>query len=435
MSNEKYILKGTIIHTPTPSAFEIIEDGYLVCSNQTVEYLGESLPEKYQGERLIDYTGKLIIPGMADIHIHAPQYGFRGLGMELDPDSTWTTWFETYSLPEERRYADLEYADKAYDKLISDLLKTSTTRLCLFGTIHREATELLMKKLDAAGFAAFVGKLNMDRNSVEGLEETTEESLEETRQWLEETATLYDHVKPMITPRYIPSCTDACMEGLERLIREFRVPVQSHLSEALDEIEWVKSLKPEIDFYAQGYDMYHMLGDEVPSVMAHCVYPTDEEFALMTQRKNLWVAHCPQSIVHSTGFAAPIRRYLQAGVHVGLGSDMAGSNVLNMFRIIADTMLAGKVYWACKERGDDPYAKKTYITISEAFYLATKGGGSLWGNAGSFEEGFAFDAVVIDDTSLADFNKRTARQRIERVIQLADDRNIVAKYIGGKQVL
>ena len=435
MKETVFALRGTIVHTPTPKAFEILEDGYVVCKDGAVAFLGEKLPEAWQGIPVHDYTGRLIVPGMADIHLHAPQYGFRGLGMDLDLDSTWNTWFETYSLPEERSYADLAYADKAYGKFVEDLRHTTTTRMCTFATIHRPATELLMEKLDKAGFAAYVGKLNMDRNSIEGLQETTEETLSETRRWLEETCGRYAAVKPMITPRYTPSCTDACMEGLQKLVEEFQVPVQSHLSEGLDEIEWVKSMKPEIQFYGQAYDMYGMLGSGVPTVMAHCVYPTEAEFELMTKRKNLWVAHCPQSNLHSSGFAAPIRRYMEAGVHVGIGCDMAGSNTLNLFRAIADCTTASKVYWANKERRDDPYAKKTYLGLSDAFYIATKGGGALWGKCGSFEEGSLFDAVVVDDRPLQDFHVRPGRQRIERAIQMSDDRHVEAKYINGVQVL
>ncbi|QNL43501.1 amidohydrolase family protein [Oscillibacter hominis] len=435
MNNNLFALKGAIIHTPDPKRFTIVDDGYLVCQNGLVQGVYEKLPEEFQGIPVRDYTGKLIIPGMADMHIHAPQYGFRGLGMDLDLDSVWNTWFETYSLPEESHYADLGYADMAYEKFVGDLLKTTTTRLCIFGTIHRPATELLMDKLAEKGFAAYVGKLNMDRNSIEGLQETTEESLSETRKWLEETVNRHPYVKPMVTPRYTPSCTDACMEGLQKLVEEFNVPVQSHLSEGLDEIEWVKELKPEIEFYGQAYDMYGMLGGGVPTVMAHCVYPTDAEFEMMSQRKNLWVAHCPQSNLHSSGSGAPIRRYLEAGVHVGIGCDMAGANTLNLFRAIADATTASKVYWAANERRGDPFAQKTYLSLSEAFYIATKGGASFWGKAGSFEEGSLFDAVVIDDSSLADFNQRSVRQRLERVIQQSDDRHVAAKFINGRQVL
>ena len=407
MNTSIFALKGHIIHTPTPKGFEIFENSYVVCKKDTVVGIFKDLPEQYQAIPVFDYSGKLIIPGMADIHQHAPQYGFRGLGMALDLDSNWNTWFMQYSLPEERHFNDLNYAELAYEKFTNDLLRSTTTRTCTFATIHRPATELLMQKLADKGFAAYVGKLNMDRNSIEGLQETTEESLRETRTWLENTCEKYEYVKPMITPRYIPSCTDACMEGLQALIHEFGVPTQSHLSEGLDEIE---------------------------SVQAHCVFPTPEEFELMSRRKKLCVAHCPQSNMNANGVAAPIRRYLDAGIHVGLGTDIAGSNTLSMFRTISDTIVASKIYWNSMERKGDPFAEKTYLTVSEAFYLATKGGCSFWGKAGSFEEGSLFDAVVIDDAPLWDFNNRSLRQRIERVVFQGDERHTVAKFINGRKV-
>ena len=433
-ADKNFAIKGLMAYTPEPDKFVFV-DGYLVCAGGLVEGIYEVLPDELRSMPIHDYTGKVIVPGMCDMHLHAPQYGFRGMGMDLDADSVWSTWFETYTFPEERRYSDLVYARKAYEKFVNDLQRTTTTRACVFATLHRPATELLMGLLSEKGFSAFVGKINMDRNSVEGLQETTEESLAETRAWLVETHKKYPNVKPIITPRYTPSCTDACMEGLQKLMEEFHVPVQSHLSEGPDEIEWVRELKPEISFYGQAYDMYGMMGSLTPSIMAHCVYPTEAEFEMMTQRKNLWVAHCPQSNLHISGAAAPIRRYLQAGVRVGLGSDMAASNTLNMFRAISDCVIASKAHWAYTERGGDPFAKKTFLSLAEAFYLATKGGGTFWGKAGSFEPGYAFDAAVIDDAPLADFNERTPYQRMERVISQSDDRHIFAKYINGAQVL
>jgi len=435
MDERIFALKGTILHTPTPQAFEIRDGGYVVCRGQTVEGVYDALPETLSAIPVYDYTGKLIIPGMADIHQHAPQYGFRGLGMAMSPQSVWSSWFEQYSLPEERQYADLAYAERAYERFTEDLLRTATTRTCTFATIHRAATELLMEKLAAKGFVSYVGKLNMDRNSIEGLSETTEESLAETALWLERTHDRYEFVKPMITPRYTPSCTQECMAGLQALIRRFRVPTQSHLSEGLDEIEWVKSLEPDAGCYGETYDRYDMLGTLVPSVQAHCVFPTEEEFALMRRRALLWVAHCPQSNFHTTGYAAPVRRYLDAGIHVGLGSDMAAGSTLNLFRAVTDAVNASRIYWHTAERNGDPFAKRTYLSFEESFYLATKGGGSLWGKAGSFEPGFWFDAVVIDDSALSDLNPRTPRQRIERAAFLSDERHVAAKFINGRKVL
>ena len=267
MNHTIFALKGTIAYTPVPDKFVFAEDSFLVCENERVKGIWKELPDELKGIRVCDYTGKIIFPGMCDLHMHAPQYAFRGLGMNLEnPD--WDMWFEKYAFPDEKRYEDCEYAKKAYERLTDDLLKTTTTRCVMFGTLHRQSTEILMDLMEEKGIAAYVGKVNMDRNSIPGLLETTEESLEETKRWLSDCAEKkqYKKCRPMITPRYIPTCTDELLSGLGELAVEKGIPVQSHLSEGLDEMEWVRKLKPEISFYGEGYDRYHMFGDAVPTV-------------------------------------------------------------------------------------------------------------------------------------------------------------------------
>ncbi|MGI6235739.1 MAG: amidohydrolase family protein [Christensenellales bacterium] len=433
MKESLFALKGTFAHTPKPESFIFEEDSYLVCHQGRVEGIYPELPKAYENIHVYDFSDKLIIPGMCDMHLHAPQYAYRGIGMNIE-NPEWGTWFERYAFPDESRYADLDYARLAYTRFVDDWMKTTTTRGCIYATIHRPATLLLMELLADRGFAAYVGKVNMDRNSIPGLLETTEESISETLAWLDDCQDRFAEVKPMLTPRYTPSCSDELMEALGAIAIERNIPVQSHLSEGLDEIEWVYELKPGLSCYGQAYDMYHMFGSDVPAVMAHCVYPNDCEFDLMSRRKQLMVAHCPQSNFSSSGGVAPVKRYLKAGVQVGLGSDMAGSNTLSLLRIMADAVLASKALWAFTERKMDPYAKRNVLSLSEAFYLSTKGGGALWGDVGSFEDGFLLDAVVLDESRLKDLNERSFYERLERLILLSDDRDIVAKFINGRQV-
>ncbi len=434
MEKSIYALKGIIVYTPDFNTIEFHENEYLICKNQMSAGVFKELPEKYKDIPVINYEDKFIIPGMCDMHLHAPQYGFRGTGMLLDSDSEWETWFDTYSFPEESRYSNLDYAGKAYGRFVDDLLtKTTTTRASVFATIHRPATELLMKKMADAGFSAYVGKLNMDRNSRYGLLETTEESLSETKRWIEETQTGYGSVKPILTPRYTPTCTDACMEGLGKLAEEYRIPVQSHLSEGLDEIEWVKELKPEISCYGDAYDQYGLLGSTVPSLMAHVVHPTDIEFNLLTKR-NVMVAHCPQSNMNAAGGVAPVLRMINAGIKVGLGTDMAGGCNLSLMRAMTDAIQASKLRWVYTERNGNPFAEKHFLTVANAFYLATKGGGAFFGNVGSFEKGYEFDAVILDDEPLADFIPRSLSDRFQRVLWRHSEETIGAKYIQGKRV-
>lgn len=434
MGNDAYALKGIIVCTPDFNTIEYHENEYVICENRKSRGVFKELPKEYEGIPVIDYKDKFIIPGMCDMHLHAPQYGFRGIGMLLDSDSEWETWFDTYSFPEESRYFDLTYADKAYGRFVDDLLtNTTTTRACVFATLHRPATELLMRKMADAGFSAYVGKLNMDRNSRYGLQETTKESLTETKRWIEETMNGYGAIKPILTPRYTPTCTDECMEGLGKLSVWYHLPVQSHLSEGLDEIEWVKKLKPQISCYGEAYDQYGLLGSSEPSLMAHVVHPTDVEFELLT-RRNVMVAHCPQSNMNAAGGVAPILDMVGAGIKMGLGTDMAGGCNLSLMRAMTDAIQASKLRWVYTKRNGDPFAKKQFLTVANAFYLATKGGGTFFGNVGSFEKNYEFDAVVLDDAPLADFILRSVSDRFQRVLWRHNEDTIHAKYIQGKEV-
>lgn len=431
MDQQTFALKGTVVYTEEMEHFICYEQAYIICEDGVSAGVYPELPEKYKDIRIVDYGDNVIIPGLCDMHLHAPQYGFRGLGRNIASDG-WGTWFGIYAFPEESHYRDLDYAEKAYERFTGDLMKTTTTRAVMFSTIHRPSTELLMSLLYRKGFAAYVGKVNMDRNSMKGLVETAGESLYETEQWLLDCEGLYGSVKPIITPRYVPTCSSELLEGLGQLAARYHVPVQSHLSEGLDEIKWVNELEPGLSCYAQAYDRHGLLGSEVPAVMAHCVFPNEAEMRLMAGR-NVMVAHCPECNMFAANIA-PVKEYLKNGIAVGLGTDMAGVGRLEMFQVIKHAILASRVRWGETERAGNPDARMEGLTWSEAFYLATKGGGRFWGNAGSFEPGYLFDAVVLDDSSLADFTKRSACERIERLIQAGDDRNIVAKYIEGKYV-
>ena len=239
--SELFAIKGTFAHTPTFEAFEFYEDSFLVSENGKVVGIYKELPDQYRGIKVYDYTGKVIVPGMCDMHIHAPQYTFHGMGQNIEKPE-WQSWFDTYCFPAESMYKDLDFAKRSYERLTDDLMHTTTTRLVFFATIHRPATEALMEILDRKGFVAYVGKVNMDRNSMDGLIETTEETIQETRTFVENTKDKYANVKPIITPRYIPTCTDESLKGISEIMKEFNIPVHSHLTEGLDEFEWVKQL-------------------------------------------------------------------------------------------------------------------------------------------------------------------------------------------------
>lgn len=170
----------------------------------------------------------LIIPGMVDLHIHAPQYAFRGMGMDYEL----IEWLNTQTFPEEAKYADAEYAKKAYSIFADHMKNSATTRACIFGTIHRKATEILMDLMEESGLVSYVGKVNMDRSAPEALtEESADMSAFSTFGWINDIRERYQYTRPILTPRFILSCTDELMEQLREVQRTYQLPVQSHLSE------------------------------------------------------------------------------------------------------------------------------------------------------------------------------------------------------------
>ena len=420
---KNYVLKGNVCYTPTRDKFCIVENGYVVCKEGRCAGVYETLPQEYESLPCMDYGDRLIFPGLVDLHVHAPQYAFRGIGMDLEL----IDWLNTHTFAEEQKYQSLDYAKNAYEIFCEDLVQSATTRACIFGTIHTEATLCLMELLEQSGMSAYVGKVNMDRNSPEDLcEADWKQAAEDTEKWILQCETL-EHVKPILTPRFIPSCSDALMEALSKLQKQYHLPIQSHLSENLGEIQWVKELCPDTSCYGDAYQKYEMFGGECPTIMAHCVHST-EEVQRMMKEQGVFIAHCPESNTNLSSGIAPVRRYLEQGISVGLGSDVAAGTSLSMFRAMAMASQCSKLRWRLTDQSLAP------LTVSEAFYLATKGGGAFFGKAGSFEKGYEFDAVVLDDAEIRSPRRLTVKERIERLLYLAEDRHITAKYICGREI-
>ena len=418
---QTFALKGNIIFTPVCGKLEVRPRQYLVCENGLVEGIFETLPERFVNIPVHDHGDRLILPGLVDLHVHASQYAYRGLGMDMEL----LDWLEENAFPEEARFADPAYAAAAYRVFAEELTRSATTRASIFATVHRPATLLLMDLLEKAGLRGFVGKLNMDSNCPDYLRETTEGSLAETRRWLEESAG-FSGVRPVITPRFIPSCSEELMNGLGGLQRQFSAATQSHLSENLSEIEWVKQLRPSTRFYGEAYNQPGLFGGECPTVMAHCIWSGEEERALMKER-GVFLAHCPQSNMNVSSGIAPVRTWLREGQKAGLGSDVAGGAHLSIFRAMTDAIQCSKLRWRLVDES------LPALTLPEALYLATKGGGGFFGKVGSFEPGYEFDAIVMDDSTLPTTRRCTLTERLERVVWLSDGLPL-AKYVAGRQL-
>jgi guanine deaminase len=430
--NHGFVIKGNICQTKKPGELDLYEGAFAVCVDGLSRGIFHTLPEEYKRLPLYDYGDSLIFPGMVDLHVHAPQYAFRGMCMDLEL----MDWLNRYTFPEEEKYENLEYAERAYGIFVDALKNGATTRACIFATRHRFATELLMKLMEDSGLVSYVGKVNMDREASEALTEYSADiSAYTTFGFINAVKDKFNNTKPILTPRFIPCCTDKLMEELREIQMAYGIPVQSHLSESKGEIDFVKFLRPNNPFYGDSYNEYDLFGKnddintDVKTVMAHCVWSTDEEVELM--RKNrVFVAHCPASNMNLTSGIAPTRKYLDLGLNIGLGSDVAGGHSDSIFRAITDAIQVSKMYFRMVDESCKP------LVFSEAFYLATKGGGAFFGKVGSFEEGYEFDAVVMDDGILPHPQSLNLAERMERAVYLGlDEKNITAKYVAGRKII
>ena len=429
---KSFVIKGDICQTKKFKELDLHEGAFVVCVDGVSKGIYTNLPEEYAELPIYDYGNALVFPGMVDLHVHAPQYAFRGMCMDLEL----MDWLNRYTFPEEEKYENLEYAEKAYGMFVEALKKGATSRACIFATRHRYATELLMKLMEDSGLVSYVGKVNMDREASEALtEDSADISAFTTFGWINAVKDKFNNTKPILTPRFIPCCTDKLMEELREIQMAYGIPVQSHLSESKGEIDFVKFLRPDNPFYGDSYNEYDLFGKnddintDVKTVMAHCVWSTDEEVELM--RKNgVFVAHCPASNMNLTSGIAPIRKYLDLGLNVGLGSDVAGGHSYSIFRAITDAIQVSKMYFRMVDEEYKP------LIFSEAFYLATKGGGEFFGKVGSFETGYEFDAVIMDDTLLPHPQSLNLAERMERAVYLGlDEKGVIAKFVAGNKII
>ena len=167
MNKDSFVLRGGIAFSEGSKSIVTYSNGYVVCVDGICKGAFSKLPDQYKDLPVYDYGDKLIIPGMTDLHVHAPQYTFRGIGM----DEELLEWLSKYTFPEEAKYSDLAYARKAYEYFSEDLRRCFTTRAVVFATLHNEATIELMDQLEKTGMITYVGKVNMDRNGGAHLEE------------------------------------------------------------------------------------------------------------------------------------------------------------------------------------------------------------------------------------------------------------------------
>lgn len=416
----KKIIRGTFLWTPEPDVMKQQDHGYALIENGILKSLTKELPSDCEDIPVTDYGNAVIIPAFTDIHLHASQYPNCGVGL----DKELLPWLNTYTFPVEARYSNAAFAEYYYKKLLNRLWSVGTLHFCGFATVHMESTWQLMQLTQKAGFQAYIGKVNMDRNCPDSLRENTEISLHETEELIHRASSL-QNVKYILTPRFVPCATPRLMEGLAALAEQYDLAIQSHLCENTDEIALVEKLHPDIPNYTQVYDTFGLLRPK-KTILAHAVHLTKKEAEILCN-KNILLAHCAQSNTNLSSGIMPLRQRLQNGIRCGIASDIAAGHTPAMYRQIAATIQTSKIHGFLHPE-DAP------LSLTEAFYLATKENGNFFGNTGSFEPGYNFDALVIPDAEPDSPLQRTPYERLEQFIYDGDDRHILTRYMQGEKM-
>ena len=412
-----HLYHGDIIYSENRETLKIFEDSYIAVENGLVEGIYPQIPDQFAGAEVTDYGRGLIIPAFSDLHVHASQFLQRGIGMDL----LLNDWLNTYTFPQESHFADMDYAESVYEAYVNDMIRHGTFHACIFATIHRPATNLLFKKLEEKGLRALVGKVNMDFQSPPYLCETTEESLRETEIFLEEHSG-GTFVKPILTPRFAPTCSRELIWGLGKLGKKYQVGIQTHIVESRWEAAESLRLFPDCRSDSEIYEKAGLLGNG-PSIFAHVIFPNEDDIRVMKEY-DCTPVQCPDSTNNIIAGIMAVDRLQEEGLRVTLGCDIGGGQQNGIYRQCAASIKLSKL-----KEFYEPELGKT-IDIANTFYMATKAGGEVFGNVGTFDPGFVFDALVVDNIE-DEGHPMTPAQRLERFCYAGDDRNITARYLNG----
>jgi guanine deaminase len=399
---------GTALHAPVCGQLEVLRDALIVVGSDgriNAIHRRDSpeagmVAERFAAMESLVTLGpdQYLLPGLVDLHVHAPQWPQLGKALDLPLEE----WLQVHTFPLEARFADMDYAQAVYESLVDGLLANGTTTAVYFASIHLSATRILADICLRRSQRALIGRVAMDdtQQCPPYYRDASAASAEaETRAFITYVQSMLGNqaglIRPVITPRFIPSCSDELLRRLGMLAQETGCHVQTHCSESDWEHRFVLARCGRTDTAA--LDGFGLLSRR--TILAHGNFICDADIALIGERGS-GIAHCPLSNVYFSDAVFPLRRVLQHGVHVGLGSDIAGGaspSILDNARhaVIASRSLESGVDAA--QNRDQRRHPDSRIDAITAFWLATAGGGiALDLPIGVFREGFQFDALLID---------------------------------------
>lgn len=403
-------------------AYQYWDDGVLIVTNGHIAAAGDytQLAARIPADaEIVDHRGKLIVPGFIDTHVHYPQ-----TDMIASPSPGLLHWLETYTFPEERRFADPDYARGVAGFFTEELLRNGTTSAVVWSTVHKASAEALFAESEARNLRMVTGKVMMDRNCPEFLRDTAEtgarDSADLLSRWHNKGRLAY-----AITPRFAPTSTEAQLAACGELARAYPDAfIQTHVAENRDEVKWVAELFPDARSYLDVYDRYGLLR---PGAMyGHAIY-LDQDDRRRLADSGAAVAHCPTSNLFLGSGFYDFHQSDANRLNVTLATDVGGGTSFSMFR----TMNA-----AHKVARMGGY----YLTALRMFYLATRAAAEALGwtdRVGSFSVGCEADFIVLDPKATPLIARRSNRtetleEELFAFAMLGDDRVIDSVYVMGE---
>lgn len=401
-------------------AVRLEEDGLLLVRDGKLHARGsyQELSATYPDVPVIDYRGKLILPGFVDGHVHYPQTGMiAAYGEQL------LEWLERYTFPAERRFRDPAYATEVAERFVAELLRHGTTSAVVLCSVHPESVDALAEVALARNLRLVLGKVLMDRNAPADLCDTAERGYSESKRliarWHERGRLHY-----AITPRFAPTSTPAQLEAAATLWREHPTTyLHTHLSENQAEIDWVLSLFPGRKSYTDVYDHYGLVTSR--SIFAHGVHLSEVELQRLGAQGST-LAFCPTANLFLGSGLFPFQQVRAAGVRVVLGTDVGAGTTFSLLGTLSEAYKVLQLQRQC-------------LSPHHGLYLATLGGAAAIGLdplIGNFEPGKDADFVVLDFHATPTLRLRLAEcgdidERLFALMMLGDDRAIHATYVAG----
>ena len=379
------LIRAVLLDAPEQGRLRFIEDGALLLEGIHILDAGraEDLLPRHAGIEVHDLRPLWVLPGLVDLHTHLPQ-----LEAVAQDGLTLLDWLETHIFPTEARFADPVHAKDVARAFFKGCLREGTTTVVAYGSSHAEAAEVAFREAETAGLRAVLGPALMDRNAPEALLRSADRALSDLESLGNAWHGRHGRLELAVAPRFAPSCTPTLMRGASALAARFNAVIETHLAETPGEIAWVENLFPEAPHYTGVYEAMGLLGPR--TLLGHGIHLSAEERDIL-KSSGASIVHCPRSNAFLQSGIMPLRRWLDEGLPVGLGTDVAAGASLSMFEEM------GFACQAAKLRGEP-------IDVATALHLATLGGARALGweaRLGTLDAGKEADFILVDP-ALAD---------------------------------